>query len=73
MNYHFNERYFDHISANAKDFISRLFVRDVRKRATVDDCLRHPWIRIVGFSDVDVECVFKCIFGLFLALCYCFR
>uniref|UniRef100_A0A915Q0W2 Protein kinase domain-containing protein n=1 Tax=Setaria digitata TaxID=48799 RepID=A0A915Q0W2_9BILA len=45
VNYHFSERYFEHISPYAKDFISRLFVRDQRKRATVDECLRHPWIR----------------------------
>ncbi|KAK6107281.1 Ankyrin repeats (3 copies) family protein [Brugia pahangi] len=45
VNYHFSERYFEHISPYAKDFISRLFVRDQRKRATVDECLEHPWIR----------------------------
>ncbi|VDM11902.1 unnamed protein product [Wuchereria bancrofti] len=45
VNYHFSERYFEHISPYAKDFISRLFVRDQRKRATVDECLGHPWIR----------------------------
>ncbi|VDK87145.1 unnamed protein product [Onchocerca ochengi] len=45
VNYHFSERYFQHISPYAKDFISQLFVRDQRKRATVDECLGHPWIR----------------------------
>uniref|UniRef100_A0A1I7VHP9 Protein kinase domain-containing protein n=1 Tax=Loa loa TaxID=7209 RepID=A0A1I7VHP9_LOALO len=45
VNYHFSERYFEHISPYAKDFISHLFIRDQRKRATVDECLRHPWIR----------------------------
>lgn len=49
VNYHFSERYFEHISPYAKDFISHLFVRDQRKRATVDECLRHPWIRGVCF------------------------
>lgn len=34
----------NYLSKPAKDFISRLFVRDMRKRATVDECLRHPWI-----------------------------
>jgi serine/threonine protein kinase len=34
-----------YLSKPAKDFISRLFVRDMRKRANVDECLRHPWIR----------------------------
>lgn len=32
------------ISQQAKDFIARLFVRDIRKRATVGECLKHPWI-----------------------------
>uniref|UniRef100_A0A0N4Y655 Serine/threonine kinase (inferred by orthology to a S. mansoni protein) n=1 Tax=Nippostrongylus brasiliensis TaxID=27835 RepID=A0A0N4Y655_NIPBR len=45
VNYHFTDRYFKGTSAYAKDFISRLFVRDVQLRATVDECLRHPWIR----------------------------
>ncbi|PIO77297.1 hypothetical protein TELCIR_00615 [Teladorsagia circumcincta] len=45
VNYHFTDRYFKNTSTYAKDFISRLFVRDVHLRATVDDCLRHPWIR----------------------------
>ncbi|VDN25694.1 unnamed protein product [Gongylonema pulchrum] len=45
VNYHFSERYFEHVSPYAKDFIGRLFVRDQRKRATVDECLRHPWTR----------------------------
>lgn len=35
----------NYLSKPAKDFIARLFVRDMRKRATVEDCLRHPWIR----------------------------
>ncbi|VDM50729.1 unnamed protein product, partial [Toxocara canis] len=48
VNYHFSERYFENTSAQAKDFIARLFVRDARKRASVDECLRHPWIRGVS-------------------------
>jgi len=48
VNYHFSANYFSKTSAEAKDFISRLFVRDVRKRASVEECLRHPWIAGVG-------------------------
>ncbi|ETN85520.1 kinase domain protein [Necator americanus] len=47
--------YFKNTSACAKDFISRLFVRDVTRRATVDDCLRHPWIRGPDGDDVDLR------------------
>ncbi|KIH47151.1 hypothetical protein ANCDUO_22795 [Ancylostoma duodenale] len=35
--------------------ISRLFVRDVTRRATVDECLRHPWIRGPDGDDVDLR------------------
>uniref|UniRef100_A0A1I7X9H6 Protein kinase domain-containing protein n=1 Tax=Heterorhabditis bacteriophora TaxID=37862 RepID=A0A1I7X9H6_HETBA len=55
VNYHFTDRYFKNTSDFAKDFISRLFVRDVRKRATVDECLRHPWIRGPEGNDIDIR------------------
>ncbi|TPP66393.1 Death-associated protein kinase 1 [Fasciola gigantica] len=29
----------------AKDFIRRLLIKNPRKRATVSECLQHPWIR----------------------------
>lgn len=45
IDYSFDDEYFGHTSDLAKDFISRLFVKDVRKRATVKDCLEHPWIK----------------------------
>ncbi|CAD5209714.1 unnamed protein product [Bursaphelenchus xylophilus] len=45
VKYHFSTQYFGKVSPHAKDFIARLFVRDIRKRATVNDCLRHPWIK----------------------------
>ncbi|KAK6034588.1 hypothetical protein COOONC_27904 [Cooperia oncophora] len=48
VNYHFTDRYFKNTSTYAKDFISRLFVRDTHLRANVDECLRHPWIRGVN-------------------------
>ncbi|VDN59908.1 unnamed protein product [Dracunculus medinensis] len=47
VNYNFNEKYFSKISPQAKDFIKNLFVKDIRKRATVNECLLHPWIRHV--------------------------
>lgn len=69
VNYHFNDRYirplypfqseysryFKNTSTIAKDFISRLFVRDVRKRATVEECLAHPWIRGPDGDDIDLR------------------
>ncbi|XP_041464812.1 death-associated protein kinase 2-like isoform X3 [Lytechinus variegatus] len=44
INYSFDEDYFSSTSELAKDFIDRLLIKDPRKRATVDQCLSHPWI-----------------------------
>ncbi|XP_037081557.1 death-associated protein kinase 2-like [Pollicipes pollicipes] len=43
--YCFDDEYFSGTSESAKDFISRLFVTDPRRRATVRECLDHPWIQ----------------------------
>ena len=46
----FDEEYFGHTSELAKDFIGRLFVKDVRKRATIKQCLDHPWIKVIKLA-----------------------
>ena len=46
IDYSFDDEYFGHTSDLAKDFIKRLFVKDVRKRATIKECLEHPWIKV---------------------------
>ncbi|XP_052278022.1 death-associated protein kinase 1-like isoform X2 [Dreissena polymorpha] len=45
VNYEFDEEYFSSTSELAKDFIRQLLVKDPRKRATIRDCLNHPWIK----------------------------
>ncbi|XP_070619033.1 death-associated protein kinase 2 isoform X6 [Erythrolamprus reginae] len=45
VNYEFDEEFFGHTSALAKDFIRKLLVKDTRKRLTIQEALRHPWIR----------------------------
>ncbi|CAI5438576.1 unnamed protein product [Caenorhabditis angaria] len=55
VRYHFGDRYFQNTSKQAKDFISRLFVRDVDQRATVEECLQHPWIRGPEGNAIDVR------------------
>ncbi|PAV77013.1 hypothetical protein WR25_00130 [Diploscapter pachys] len=55
VNYHFTDRYFKNTSNYAKDFISRLFVRDVAQRATVEDCLHHPWIKGPEGNGIDIR------------------
>ncbi|PAA55015.1 hypothetical protein BOX15_Mlig028881g1 [Macrostomum lignano] len=37
-------RVWDHISAEAKDLVSRLLDVDPQRRLTVEEALRHPWI-----------------------------
>jgi calcium-dependent protein kinase len=33
------------VSANAKDFISKLLIKDPHKRITIAEALDHPWIK----------------------------
>lgn len=42
--YDFPEQDWAHISPRAKDLISHLLVKDVNRRSTVDDVLRHDWL-----------------------------
>ncbi len=51
IDYSFDEEYFGHTSDLAKDFIARLFVKDVRKRADIKQCLDHPWIKPLRKQD----------------------
>jgi calcium/calmodulin-dependent protein kinase I len=49
-NYHFHSPYWDNISADAKDLISKLLVVDPKDRLTAADALQHKWLK-VGSSD----------------------
>jgi len=40
----FHENFWDHISDEAKHFVSRLMCPNPRLRITVDEALNHPWI-----------------------------
>ncbi len=55
IDYSFDDEYFGHTSDLAKDFIARLFVKDVRKRANIKDCLDHPWIKPRRRQDEDLR------------------
>ncbi|XP_037536775.1 death-associated protein kinase 1 [Nematolebias whitei] len=45
VDYSFDEEFFSSTSVLAKDFISRLLVKDPKKRMTIQDTLQHPWIK----------------------------
>ncbi|EYC10055.1 hypothetical protein Y032_0057g2742 [Ancylostoma ceylanicum] len=52
----FDDPSWDDVSDEAKDFICRLMVKDKRRRMTVQDALRHPWITgplLSAFNDLS--------------------
>ena len=49
--YEFDDEFFAETSELAKDFIRKLFIKDQKKRMSVDDCLMHPWIRPKSMID----------------------
>ena len=42
--YQFDHPWWDHISAEAKDFVRRLLVVEIRKRMTAAEASKHPFI-----------------------------
>ncbi|KAM4535614.1 serine/threonine kinase 17a like [Fundulus diaphanus] len=44
VNIDYSEDMFDGISSLAVDFIKSLLVKNPRKRATAEECLKHPWL-----------------------------
>ncbi|GCB78451.1 myosin light chain kinase, smooth muscle-like isoform X1 [Scyliorhinus torazame] len=45
VSWEFDEEAFGEISENAKRFISCLLQKEMRKRLTSKDCLKHPWLQ----------------------------
>jgi len=50
--YSFPKKLFEHISEDAKDFISKIFVVDTKNRMDATQCLEHPWL---AGGDTDSE------------------
>ncbi|KAG8184111.1 hypothetical protein JTE90_008897 [Oedothorax gibbosus] len=44
----FDDEAFDEISQEAKLFISQLLVKQVKKRLSAEECLKHPWLATGG-------------------------
>ncbi|KAJ1526052.1 hypothetical protein ONE63_009219 [Megalurothrips usitatus] len=44
-NYDFDDEVFEEISEDAKDFISKLLVKEKEKRMCAEACLHHRWLR----------------------------
>eukprot|EP00794_Sanderia_malayensis_P012034 gene12034-13276_t len=41
----FDHPSFDKVSSAAKDFITKIIIKDPKKRMTVLECIEHPWIK----------------------------
>uniref|UniRef100_A0A673HX64 non-specific serine/threonine protein kinase n=1 Tax=Sinocyclocheilus rhinocerous TaxID=307959 RepID=A0A673HX64_9TELE len=48
--YEFPEKEWAHISSSAKDLISKLLVRDAKKRLSAAQVLQHPWVQGGAFD-----------------------
>ncbi|KAG7477870.1 hypothetical protein MATL_G00074180 [Megalops atlanticus] len=44
VNWYFDEEAFEHVSPEAKDFISNLLIRERSGRLSATQCLKHPWL-----------------------------
>ncbi|XP_016324055.1 calcium/calmodulin-dependent protein kinase type IV-like [Sinocyclocheilus anshuiensis] len=53
--YEFVSPWWDEVSLNAKDLVSKLIVLDPHKRLTVKQALEHPWVlgKVARFSHMD--------------------
>ncbi|NXU90954.1 MYLK2 kinase, partial [Xiphorhynchus elegans] len=43
-NWYFDEETFESVSNEAKDFVSKLIIKDKSARMSADQCLQHPWL-----------------------------
>jgi len=57
--YSFPQNLFGTVSDTAKDFISKIFVVDPKKRLTATDCLKHPWIVDVKSHSAEALPLFR--------------
>ncbi|XP_046896999.1 myosin light chain kinase 2, skeletal/cardiac muscle isoform X2 [Hypomesus transpacificus] len=48
VNWYFEEEAFEHISAEARDFISNLLIREKGGRLSAAKCLKHPWLNNIS-------------------------
>ncbi|KAI5095546.1 myosin light chain kinase 2, skeletal/cardiac muscle, partial [Silurus meridionalis] len=48
VNWYFDEETFEHVSAEAKDFISNLLIKERGGRLSAAQCLKHPWLNNIS-------------------------
>ncbi|KAK1156230.1 myosin light chain kinase 2, skeletal/cardiac muscle-like [Acipenser oxyrinchus oxyrinchus] len=48
VNWYFDEEAFEHVSEEARDFISNLLIKEKSGRHSAAQCLKHPWLNNIG-------------------------
>ncbi|KAI4897336.1 hypothetical protein NFI96_015485, partial [Prochilodus magdalenae] len=48
VNWYFDEDAFEHVSAEAKDFVSNLLIKERSGRLSATQCLKHPWLNNIS-------------------------
>ncbi|XP_060750061.1 myosin light chain kinase 2, skeletal/cardiac muscle isoform X1 [Tachysurus vachellii] len=48
VNWYFDEETFEHVSAEAKDFVSNLLIKERGGRLSAAQCLKHPWLNNIS-------------------------
>ena len=55
MAWEFDDPVFDEMTSEAKDFISKILIKDCRKRMTVGECRQHPWLRVKSKKRLETQ------------------
>ncbi|XP_035378150.1 myosin light chain kinase 2, skeletal/cardiac muscle [Electrophorus electricus] len=48
VNWYFDDDAFEHVSAEAKDFVSNLLIKERGGRLSATQCLKHPWLNNIS-------------------------
>lgn len=48
-------RFPEHVSANARDLISKFLEKDPMKRISLEEAIKHPWIEKLADRNVPCE------------------
>ena len=55
MAWEFDDPVFDEITNEAKDFISKILIKDERKRMTILECQAHAWLRTKSKKKLETQ------------------
>lgn len=55
MAWEFDDPVFDEITIEAKDFISKILIKDDRKRMTIMECQAHPWLKTKSKKRLETQ------------------